>query len=209
MTPIRIGLVDDHALFRKGLIKLITEDPLLEVRVEAASGQELLEKISRQKVDVVFTDISMPQMDGMEVTKWISRDHKSVRVLGLSQFCDLFHIKRIMELGACGYLLKDADLDDLHAAPRAVMKGLRYFCRSTADQLFQATMKILPAEAQLDHRDFQLLQWVYEEKSEEEMALEWGVVPKTIHRNMTDLMEKLGAKSKVGLVKWVIEHGLR
>ncbi|HRH34291.1 MAG TPA: response regulator transcription factor [Catalimonadaceae bacterium] len=84
MTTIRIALVDDHALFRKGIVKLTEEDPHLEVRVEAATGQELLEKISQQKGDMVFTDISMPDMDGMEVTRWIARDHKTGDVTGQS-----------------------------------------------------------------------------------------------------------------------------
>lgn len=209
MNPIRIALVDDHTLFRNGLVRLIEEDPKLEVRVEAGSGQELLEKISRQKVDVLFTDISMPGMDGMELTQWVARDHKHVKILGLSQHYDLYHIKRMMELGASGYLLKDADLADLLMAPKVVMKGERYFCRHTADQLFLAAMNKTRGEARLDEMDYQLLQWVYEEKPEEDMAREWEVSGKTIQRKINELIDKLGVKSRVGLVKWVMENGLR
>lgn len=208
-NSIRIALVDDHTIFRNGLAKLLDEDPRLEVRVVAATGEELLEKLSRQKVDVLFTDISMPGMDGFEVTRLVSRDYKNIRILGLSQYYDLYHIKKMMEMGASGYLLKGAELPDLLASPRVVMDGHHYFCRFTADQLLKAAISRAHNEKQLEEMDFQLLQWVYEEKSEDEMAREWDVVPKTIHRKIVDLMSKLNVNSKVGLVKWVIENGLR
>lgn len=208
-TPVRIALVDDHTIFRNGLARLLAEDPRLEVRVVAGSGEELLEKLSRHKVDVLFTDISMPGMDGLEVTRIVSRDYKNIRILGLSQHYDLYHIKKMMEMGASGYLLKDAELTDLMISPLVVMEGHRYFCRYTADQLFKAAVSRTHNEQQLDEMDYQLLQWVYEEKSEEAMAREWDVVPKTIQRKIADLMGKLKVSSKVGMVKWVIENGLR
>lgn len=208
MNSIRIGLADDHALFRGGIHRILSSEPTFEVRIEAANGRELLEKMTRQKVDVVITDISMPDMDGEMVTRLISRDYKNIHVLALSMHDSLFHIRKMLAAGAKGYVLKEANPDELVASLRQVSLGKLSLCSGslavlTRDVVGDATGN----ELALSHREMVVLKLIFDELSEQEIADFLKVSLKTVANDRKELLRKTNSKTTVGLVKWVIDRG--
>lgn len=208
MQSIKIGLADDHHLFRNGVKNALEADPHLEVKLEAADGEELLQKMTRQRVDVVVTDINMKPMDGIQMTKIIKRDFKGVKVVGLSMYGFSFHIRKMLDAGAEGYMMKSASPDELVCSVKQVLGGKMFFCKETSEVLLSELVKTKGRHPILTERDFQVLDLIFQEKSEEFIARELETSQKTIHRTIVELMDKLGVETKVGLVKWIIEKGL-
>lgn len=207
MNAIRIGLVDDHTLFREGIVRILKEDTSLHIRIEASSGKELLDKMVRTKVDMVFTDISMPEMDGIEVTRLIRRDFKEVPVVGLSMLGQQHYIQEIMDAGASGFVMKSALPTEMVEAVKQAVKGKTFFCKETTNVLFKELGRTKGPN--LSARELEVLRLIFEEKTETEIADHLGVSPKTIHNDIKGLKEKLEVKNNVGLAKWVITNGIR
>jgi DNA-binding NarL/FixJ family response regulator len=126
MDPVKIILADDHALVRKGIKRIIQEDPGLTVIDEAEDGLELLNELEKSAPDLVILDISMPRLSGLEAAKFINDLYPQLKILFLTMHRDrdLFH--KAMEIGAAGYVLKDELDHDLHQAIKTVLQGKTY-----------------------------------------------------------------------------------
>lgn len=210
MKPIRVGLVDDHTLVRSGFAKLLEAYPTLKVCIEAPSGEEFLQKLLRHKVDVVFVDIAMPDMDGIELTQILNRDYKRIKVVGLSMHDDLHNIRQMMAAGARGYMLKSAKPPELVECVKQVHEGQIYFC-SECKVVVRKSLADAPkpaAEVVLSPEEAEMIQMTVDEKSDAEMSLHFSVSLKTIAKRRQKLMLKLGVKTLAGLVKWGLSHAL-
>jgi DNA-binding NarL/FixJ family response regulator len=207
MSPVKLALVDDHDLLRKGLKSTFQTIYNCEVKIEARNGIELFEKMSRQKVDLVVTDLSMPGMNGFEVVKIMGRDHKNVKVVILSLYDHLLYVKQLVADGALGYILKSAEIPDIVQCFEKVMKGELAFCKQTTEMLLKSALKKNQDQIELTERDVQILKLVFDDKSNEEISKILEITPRREQMLMQELMEKLGVSSRVGMVKWVYEHG--
>src|SRR5438105_3807750 len=134
---IRIVLADDYFVFREGFKALIKKEKHIKLVGEASNGKELIEVVSKQLPDVVFTDIQMPVMNGLEATRILSEKHPHVGVIALSMFNDDDLLVGMLEAGAKGYLLKDIERDELIQAIYKVYQKEFYYCTSCSNKLIR------------------------------------------------------------------------
>lgn len=209
----RIALVDDHALFRKGMQAILGGIDDMEVVLEADHGQDFLDQLKDTPVDVVLMDLEMPEMDGMEATKILRSDYPDVRVLILSMHSDEKFIIKLMELGAHGYLLKTAQPDEIEVAIRSTMESGYYFTELVSKVMLHGLVqrkKVQPTfntQAQLSQREQEVLLHICKELTTPEIAEALFLSPRTVEGHRNNLMQKTGAKNTAGLVVYAIKNG--
>jgi len=210
MQPIRIAIADEHALLRNGLKDFIEKDPHLIVRIEAGNGRELLEKMSRTRIDVVIIDISSPDDHGITLTQMINRDYKDTGIICLSMHDDPKIIYKVIKAGAKGYLLMTEEPKEIFTAIRNVHAGKQFFnleISAKLVELFDKTPKDEP-EKQLNPREKILIQHIFNECSDQDIALKLNLSIRRVATIKHELMEKLGVKTTIGLLKFVVQHKL-
>ncbi|MFI8418846.1 response regulator [Streptomyces sp. NPDC085479] len=215
-APVRLLLVDDQPLIRAGLRLLASETPDLDVVGEAADGAEAVALVERTRPDVVLMDVRMPGMDGIEATRLISEGPSGARVLVLTTFDDDENVYGALRAGACGFLVKDMDLDDILGAVRVVAGGDALIAPAVTTRLIAAfarppapaapTTRPLP-EAVTD-REREVLTLVGRGMSNHEIAGELFISPATAKAHVARLLGRLAARDRVHLVILAYEFGL-
>ncbi|MFK7925505.1 MAG: response regulator [Bacteroidia bacterium] len=209
----KIALVDDHKLFRKGMRALLEEIDGLEVIFEAANGQELLDHMAEQQAEIILLDLEMPVMDGVTVLPKIQSTYPNTKVLILSMHQDDQFIVHLLEQGAHGYLLKDTELEELEDALECVRDNGFYFNdRTSRAMLSRLTrrQKIKPTFGHvepLSDRETEVLKLICEEFTTAEIADKLFLSPRTIEGYRNRLLEKTGAKNTAGLVVFAARQG--
>lgn len=213
MTPCKIILVDDHALFRSGLRGLLDRREEYSVVGEAGDGAEFLNMLPSVEADVVFMDISMPVMNGAEATERALQIRPELKIITLSMFGDENYYARMVDAGACGFLLKDSDIDEVTAAIEAVMNGQNYFSPALqsslgtfADAADQQHDEDLPDG--LSSREIEILVGVCRGLSNQEIADELFISKRTVDKHRANIMDKTGCKNTASLVVYAISHRL-
>lgn len=199
-----ILLVDDHALFREGVARLLGEDETVEVVGEAATSDEAIEACNRLRPDLVVMDLMMPGVGGIEVTRRLRQTHPNVRILILSLQQDHAYVLRAQQAGANGYLPKDADLDTLLLALHRVVAGEDVFPEApspSADGVHGRPPRLTP-------RETQVLSLVAEGLSTRKIAQQLGISPRTVEAHRRVITQKVGEKKLAGLVRYAIRRGL-
>lgn len=209
MSQIRIAIADDHSLFRSGLARVLDLEPDLVVRIVAANGEELLEKLSRQKADVVLMDIAMPTIDGIETTRLIRQSYKDVKVIGVTMHGMRYYVNRMMEAGANGFILKSAELDELCEGIKRVHSGKSYFCSDTMELMVPSALrkdsKSIHPFGLLSDREVEMIRLLMNDKTDAEIAEALHLGIRSISNQKKELFEKLGIKNPIGLVKMVMD----
>jgi DNA-binding NarL/FixJ family response regulator len=212
MNPIRVLLADDHTLVRAGVKALLVRIPGVEVVGEAANGREALRLMKGLAPDVALMDIAMPELNGLDATAHAARDHPGVRVIIVSMHASEPYVQEALAAGAAGYLLKDADLDELERAIRSVMRGGRYLTPAVSRHLIGGSRGGASAEAPrggaLSARQREVLQLVAEGRSTREIAERLHLSVKTVESHRAQLMEKLQIFEVAGLTRYAIRTGL-
>ena len=214
MTPCRIILVDDHALFRSGLRGLLDRRDEYTVVGEAGDGAEFLNMLPSTEADVVFMDISMPVMNGAEATELALQMRPGLKIITLSMFGDENYYARMVDAGACGFLLKDSDIDEVVAAIEAVMAGDNYFSpalQSSLGAFGSAEADDEPREDSTDglsSREIEILVGVCRGLSNQEIADELFISKRTVDKHRANIMEKTGCRNTANLVVYAISHRL-
>jgi two-component system response regulator NreC len=224
MNPITVMLVDDHELVRRGLRSFLGTRPDVEVVGEAENGPQALALALQLRPDVVIMDISMPGMDGMEVTRRLKENCPDCSVLALTVHEDKQYFIEMLSAGASGYVTKQAAADELGAAIQAVARGQVYlqpalarwlledYQRLNHDAVAQATPPQAEAEVfgldVLSVRERQVLELVGQGLSNQEIGARLDLSPKTIARHRERIMHKLNMHSRTELVKFAIRTGL-
>ena len=208
---LRLALADDHALFRAGMRALLEPNEAFCVVGEASNGPEALELARRESPDVMLMDLSMPELDGIEVTRRISETCAATRVLCLSMHADAEFVTGALRAGAAGYLLKESALEELETAIRAVHEGGVYLSPSVAGTVIaslHASDDRSPAESPLTLRETDVLRCIGEGRSTKEIAAELGISVKTVSTHRDHVMEKLDEHTIAGLVRQAIRRRL-
>jgi two-component system response regulator NreC len=225
MKPIRLMLVDDHAIVRTGLRSFLETQESLEIVAEASSGTEALKKVTDAQPDVVIMDITMPDMDGLEATRRIKAIFPQCQVLALTIHSDKEHFFEMLAAGTTGYLTKQAAADELVFAIRAVALGQVYLQPVLARWLLDDYRRLLvqsPIEMRetmgesgfnknlegLRKRELQVLELVAQGMTNPEIGEMLGISPKTVARHRERIMKKLNLHSRTALVKFAIRTGL-
>lgn len=212
MSPIRIALADDHALFRAGIRALLERMPNVEVVGEADNGRMALELIETSAPNVLLLDISMSKLGGLEALPRIVKRFPSVKVLILSGHPNEEYVLRALRGGAAGYLLKDAAAEELGLAIKAVAQGQTYLSpavsRTVVDSYLRRAAGEENPDEQLTARQREVLQLIAEGQNTKEIAHVLGISIKTAEAHRVQLMDRLDIHEVAGLVRYAIRTGL-
>ena len=203
---IRVLLADDHPALRLGLRVLLERAPDVDLVGEAEDGKEALAMVETAQPDVVVLDCELPEMKGVEVAHEIRRRNLPARVLALSSYDDERYVRGMLEAGAVGYLLKDEAPNVIVAAVRAAMRGEGYFSPTVTASVTAWARGERPGG--LTKRELEVLRLVAEGLSNKEIAFKLQVAERTAQFHVSNIMQKLGAASRVEAAVWATEHGI-
>lgn len=204
---IRIVLADDHQMFRHALRAMLEPVADIEVVAEASNGQELLELIGRQAVDIVCIDIAMPGMNGIEATRRLLAIAPNVKVIGLSAFSDRQFVLDLLDAGAAGYITKAEAGDELLRAIQTVQAGRTYLCPDVAATVTQALQRDTAAP-RITARERQVLQLIAEGHTSVQIAERLHLAASTVEVHRRNIMRKLQLHSIAELTKYAIRNGI-
>lgn len=214
MEVIKVAIADDHKIFRKGVILSLRPFTNIKFVLEAENGDQLLEGIAASEPDVVLMDLRMPGKDGIEATKILSKQHPNIHVIVLSMYEDDRFVSHMMENGASGYLLKNAEPQEIR---RAIMdvheKG--YYLNNFVNRILlkksHAKQKAIPSlnnEITLTDRERDVLKFICMEFTAQEIAQKMDISPRTVEAIKDRLMERFGSKNTAGLVFFAVKNNL-
>ena len=207
---IRIALVDDHSLFRRGLKMLLSSHADFEVVAEASSGEEFLELMDTARPDVVFMDYSMGGMNGAEATERALERVPELKVISLTMFGDNAYYSRMARSGAKGFLLKDSEFDEVVEAVRTVCDGGTYFSALLLESLSQSlrSVECIDERDMLSEREVEILVGICQGLSTQEIADRHFISKRTVDKHRANILEKSGCKNTASLVVYAIKNGL-
>lgn len=200
---IRVMVVDDHAMVRAGLEQLLDGVADMSVVASAADGSSAIDMIAQAHPDVVLMDLSMPGIDGIEATRRIVAEHPAARVVILTSFSDRERILRALDAGAAGYLLKDAETEEL-------LRGIRAAAAGEAPLAPKAATAVLgdrrpPA---LTAREQEVLSAVVAGLANKQIARRLGISEKTVKAHLTNIFQRIGVADRTQAALWAERHGI-
>lgn len=214
MKTLRILVADDHAVVRKGLRSILESHTDWEVCAEAANGRAAVAAALEHRPEIVIMDINMPELNGLEATKQISKALPETRVLILSAHDSEQLVREMLVSGARGYVLKADAGEDLMAAVDALSTGRLYFTSSVSDYVMGTlrrqgdTVDAVESGSRLSSREREVLQLVAEGKSNKEVATRLDISVKTVETHRKNIMTKLDLHSVSDLVRYAIQNGI-
>jgi len=207
---IRALIVDDHAIVRQGLKRILDEAPGMVVGGEAVNGVQALKMIRAEKWDIVLLDISMPEKNGIDALKQIMDENKSVKVLILSMYPEDQYAVRMMKAGASGYMTKETAPEQLVEAIRQVVAGKKYISATLSELLLfecGSDSAKSPHET-LSDREYQVLRLIGSGKTVSEVAKLLSLSVKTVSTYRSHILDKMNLRNNAELTLYVIQNGL-
>lgn len=208
---IRVILADDHSMFLEGLHALLSATEDIAIVGLALTGNDVMDLLKREQVDIVVTDISMPGMDGITLNSMIKKQYPQIKTLVLSTYSDPDKIIKLTNNKANGYLLKNAEKDELLKAIYTIFRGSNYFSKEVQEKY---TASIFSAEKgsgidpALSKREKEILKYIAAEYTTPEIAEKLFISQYTVNTHRKNLISKLGVKNVAGLVKYAFKNGL-
>jgi DNA-binding NarL/FixJ family response regulator len=213
VETIRVLVVDDHAVVRRGVVAYLEATEDLEVAGEAGTGQEALDFLGRAAAhrelpDVVLMDLQMPTMDGVTATAEIKRRWPDVEVVAVTSFVEEEKVRAALEAGATGYLLKDADASEVAAAVRAAVAGEVHLDPAAARALTAALRAPRSAAEALTPREREVLVLLAGGGTNRQIGRHLGVAERTARTHVSSILAKLGLASRTQAAMWAVKEGL-
>lgn len=214
MKKIKIAIADDYKIFREGLKVSLGQDDNLQVIFEAENGEDLIAGLETIQPDIIIMDLKMPIMDGMEATQIIRKKFNAIKVLVVSMYEDDKFIIHLMEIGANGYLLKNAEPEEIRKAIYAVYENGYYFNDLVNKALLKKLVlknNIKPSfneNIDLTERELEVLKLICEEKTAAEIAKQIFLSPRSVEGIRQRLIEKIGVRNTAGIVMFAVKNGL-
>lgn len=212
MKTLRIILADDHNMVRDGIKSLIHSQADMKVVGEAANGREALQKVKELAPDLLVMDISMPELNGIQMMEKLKQAHSAMPVLVLTAFGEAAYLRQLLAAGAAGYVLKHAAAEVLIAAIRTVAGGGTYLDPAVAGKVvsgFVEQKKLRGSRTgdELSDREQEVAHLVAQGYTNKEIAAKLAISVKTVETHKSNFMDKLGARSRSEIVRYAIQQG--
>lgn len=213
MKKINLLLVDDHELVRKGLTLMLETQKNIDLKITPANnGRDAIKLLNEKNFDLVILDVNMPVMDGISTLKQIKEQEINVPVLMLTMHKEEDLIKDALTKGAAGYILKNSNLEEITRAIVTTLKRDRYLSNEVAEILFKQGNENQPTliqnEFNLTLREIQIISMLVKEMTSKEIGDQLFISKRTVDGHRNKIMEKIGVKSAVGLVKFAVKYGI-
>lgn len=214
MPALTYVVTDDHSIFRQGLKMALSDDMELSCIGEASNGRELLQLLQVRQPDVILLDLKMPVMDGMEATKEIRRNYPDIKILILTMHDDEQLVLHLLETGANGYLIKNADAEEIKLALYACKENGFYFSDYVSSLMLRSIVEKKKPAAQfreqvvLNDRERDVLLLICEGQTAAEIGNRIFISPRTVEKIKTSLYEKIGARNNAGLIMYAVKQGM-
>jgi DNA-binding NarL/FixJ family response regulator len=211
---IKVVIADDHEIFRDGFKMILGKMKNCLLIGEASNGRELLEIVANTTPDLVITDIKMPAMDGIEATRKIREKWPSMGIIALSMFNEDDLIMEMLEAGANGYLIKNADKAEIMDAIVAVASGDPYYCRGTNNKLTKliANSRFHPFHrkkiVEFSEKEIEIIRLICQEMTNKEIGENLFLSIRTVEGHRLRILDKMGVKNSVGLVIYAIQNNI-
>jgi DNA-binding NarL/FixJ family response regulator len=210
-----VSVVDDHTMFRKGLIQLLGIFPEYKVLFEAGNGKDFIANLKPHSLpDIVLLDIAMPEMDGYETMRWLHSNYPEIKTLALSSMDSELSIIRMIKEGARGYILKDSDTNELKLALKELMENGYYYNEIVSKKLVRSVNSFIHNKRgdslllKFSDREMKFLKLACSEKTYKQIASEMFLSERTIDGYRESLFKKLNVNTRVGLVIYAIKNSL-
>ncbi len=211
MKEVKIALVDDHKMFRDGIKSVLSDEKCIKIEAEAGNAEEIIEVLKHKTIDIVITDIGLPGMSGIELCRHITDNYPGVKVLILSMHNNEEFVMNSIKSGAGGYLPKETGHEELIYALRKISEGDIYFNHNISQTIIKGYQRgenavgENPSEV-LSQRELEVLKLYAEGYTNSEIAEKLFISVRTVESHKTHILQKLGLKSQVDLVKIAIKH---
>ena len=206
---IRILIADDHAIVRQGLRQILHLEPEMELVAEATNGNQVLDLLKKQNIDIVILDLTMEGRNGLETLNEIRRQYPRVNVIVLSMHRSDQYAVRALKAGAVAYISKDSATDDLVEAIRRASRGEKYINPEVAQLFAEYVIRGTDEpHRQLSDREFEVFRMIAMGKGLTEISRELNLSVKTISTYKTRILEKTGLASNSDITRYVVDHGL-
>ena len=217
MIKIKLALVDDHNLFRRGIASILGQVPDFELVLEASNGQEFIDKIPRRMPDVVLLDLQMPVLDGTATVDHLREHYPLIKIIILTMHDEDRMVVHLLEKGVSGYLLKDSDPDEVERAIRKVMDDgvylnefvSRAMLRKMTNKTTAVKQSVLyNSKVLLSEREKEVLKLICEGMSTLEISDKIFLSPRTVEGHRLRILEKSGTKNTAGMVAYAFKNAL-
>ncbi len=208
---IKVAILDDHNMVLRGIETMLEDSDTIKVIATYNRGRQLLENISNNLPNVLLLDINLPDSNGMDICKELTKKHPELAIIALSNYSETGFIKNMLRNGAKGYLLKNTDKQELITAITTVHKGTNYLPRSIQDILLNdsignpSQVTFIP---KLSRREKEVLNLIAKEHINQEIAEILFISTKTVESHRNNLIQKLGVRNTAGLIRLAVEKGL-
>ena len=207
----KVFLVDYHKLFRDGLKLLINNSNVAEVIGEASNGVEFLDKIDDLQDAIIFMDIQMPQMNGVEATKIALDKYPAIKIIALTMFGEDEYYYQMIEAGVKGFLIKNTNVDEVLESIEMVAKGENCFSKELLYSIIKNLSQTKNSDyknANLSDREIEILQLICEGLSNQEIADKLFISKRTVDKHRSNILDKTGTNNTASLVMYSIKHGI-
>lgn len=207
MIPINLLIADDHPLIIDGLRMVLEHEASIALMGEVHDGKTLLELLENQQPDVLLLDINMPEVNGIDACKIITKKYPAIRILAFSQYTEKRFVRRLLKNGAHGYLLKSSSASEIINAIKLVKNGGIYLSKGLPN-IFDENRKLATSQLfpDLSHREMDVLKLICNEMNTQGIADTLLISKHTVETHRANLLSKVEAKNTAGLVKWAMEN---
>lgn len=211
MKKHKIVLVDDHQMLIDGLSAILSVNDTIEIVKTFTNGNLLLEELETLQPDIVLTDISMPEMDGYELTKRIKRSYPEIKIIALSMSGNIADINKMLDVGISGYVLKNVGNRELIEAIHKVAQGKMHFSDDVTEEMVKhkhTKPEKSEEQAKLTERELEILKLIVQELNNAEIADKLFISERTVETHRKNMIRKFNTKTIVGLIKYAMDHKL-
>lgn len=211
-AAIRLVIADDHEIFRDGLALMLSRQPHIQLVGQAENGRKLAGMVSELQPDIVMTDVKMPVMDGIAATRFLLTQYPQLKIIALSMFDEENLIVDMLEAGAKGYLLKNADKQEILDAIESVYEDKTYYCRHTSSRLISliSKSKFNPYKKReplaFTDRETEIIRLICQQLTAQEIADKVFLSKRTVEGHRTRILEKMNVKNTAGVVIYALKH---